>query len=195
MSRSPAVINRTLQILNEQYVAYVKEAILWLEVYTKEKSKRSIYELRDVLDHMALALEPDIDDEQAHKFLNAAEEHLRRAAVEPAEWIALEELQKLIKIRGRGFWWWRFLFLKPPNSKEFDEVLFQGKALVVEGRKFKAISIGKSYDSFKEAYRIFSNLLNGIRPAELYSRFFVLTVATTFFILGMIVNLILRIVF
>lgn len=195
MSRSSEVISRTLQILSEQYITYVKEAIIWLEVYTKEKSKRSIYELRDALDHIALALEPDVDDEQAHKYLNAAEEHLRRAAVEPAEWLALEELEKLIKIRERGFWWWWLLFLKPPKSKEFDKLLFQGKDFAVEGRKFKAISIGDSYSNFRKAYCIFNNLLNSIRPAELYSRLFAITLSTTFFILGIIATIVIKILF
>jgi hypothetical protein len=190
MSRNPEVINRTLQIFSEQYVDYVKEAIIWLEVYTGEKSKRSIYELRDALDHIALALEPSIDDEQANTFLNAAEEHLRRAAVEPAEWLALEELKKLLKIRGKGFWWWRLLFLKPPNSKEFDEKIFQGKELIVEGRKYKAISLSKSYNSFKKAFNIFGGLLRDIQPVELYGRLFAVALAIVIFILGTIVTLV-----
>lgn len=192
MSRSPEVINRTLQILTEQYVAYVKGAIIWLEVYTREKSKRSIYELRDALDHIALALEPDINDEDAHKFLNAAEEHLRRAAVEPAEWLALEELQKLLKIRVKGFWWWQLLFLKPPNSKEFDEKIFQGKDLIVEGRKFKSISLKESYDNFKKAFHVFSDLSSDIQPAELYSRLFAVMLAVLILAVGIIATLIIQ---
>ena len=157
-------------------------------MYTGEKSKRSIYELRDALDHIALALEPDINYEDARKFLNAAEEHLRRAAVEPAEWLALEELQKLLKTRRKGFWWWRLFFLKPPNSKEFDKKIFQGQDLVVEGRKFKAISLKESYDNFKKAFHVFSDLSIDIQPAELRSRLFAVVLAVLIFALGIIVQ-------
>lgn len=57
MPQTPAVINSIVKILTEQYMPYVKEAILWLEVYSGERSKRSIYELRDALDHIAIAVQ------------------------------------------------------------------------------------------------------------------------------------------
>jgi len=66
---------------------------------------------------------------------------------------------------------------------------------VVEGRKFKAISIGKSYDNFKEAYRIFNKLLSDIRPPELDSRLFEVEVAVVFFVLGTIVTLLITFFF
>lgn len=194
MSRSDTIINRALKIFSEEYIAYTKEAILWLEVHTGEKSKRSIYELKDALDHLAVALEPDVPDETADKYLNAASEHLRRAAVEPAEWLALEELQKLLKIRRKGFWWWRIFLLKPPTSKEFDKRISEGQDLIAKGRHFKALSLEKSYNNLKTAYITFRKLSNEMQPAELYSRIFALLLALVFFVLGVAFGFIIQIV-
>ncbi|MCK4793745.1 MAG: hypothetical protein KAV87_59000 [Desulfobacteraceae bacterium] len=191
MPESPTVIQHILKLFREQYIPHVKEAILWLEVFSGERSKRSVYELKDALDHIAIALHPDTTEEKAEKSLNAVEEHFRRAAVEPAEWIALEELQKLLKIKKRGFWWWRLFFLKPPDSKEFDKKVFEGQEFVIKGREFKAISLAKSYGNFKKAYVTFRGLLRDIQPTELYSRIF----AFILFVLGVIACIVTQLIF
>ena len=193
MPESPNVVRHLLKLFREQYIPYVKKAILWLEVYSGERSKRSIYELKDALDHIAIALHPDTSEEHAEKSLNAVEEHFRRATVEPAEWIALEELQKLLRIKQRGFWWWRLFLLKPPDSKEFDNKLIEGQEFVTKGRGFKAISLQESYECFQNAYIIFRSLSRDIQPAELYSRIFACILVVLGLIIGTIIQLICKI--
>jgi len=63
MPQTSTVIERLITILREQYIPYVKDAILWLEVYTGEKSKRAVYELRNALDHIAIAVQEDISED------------------------------------------------------------------------------------------------------------------------------------
>lgn len=188
MPQTSTVIERLITILREQYIPYVKDAILWLEVHTGEKSKRAVYELRDALDHIAIAVQEDISEDDAVRSLNAVEEHFRRAAVEPAEWIALEELRKLLRIKQRGFWWWRLFLLKTPNLKDFDEKIFEGQEFVAQGRHFKGISLADAYKNFKEAYLVFHRLLDKVQPAELYSRIFAAILAVLFFALGLFIN-------
>lgn len=172
MPQTPTVINSIVKILTEQYMPYVKEAILWLETYSGERSKRSVYELRDALDHIAIAVQSGISEEKALKNLDAAEEHFRRAVVEPAEWIALEELRRLLKIKFRGFWWWRLFFLHPPDSEDFNNKIYEAQELISKGRYFKGISVKDSYDNFKNAYLLLHRLLDKVKPAELNSRIF-----------------------
>lgn len=182
--QNPIIVNRLLKLLREQYLPYVKDAILWLEVHTGEKSKRAVHELRDALDHIAIAVQPDIKEEEALKCLDAVEEHFRRAAVEPAEWVALEQLRKLLKIKQSGFWWWKFFLLKPPDSKEFNDKIHKGQELIAQGRHFKGISLAESYKNFKEAYIIFRQLLDEVQPAELDSRIFAVALFTIGLIAG-----------
>jgi hypothetical protein len=172
MPQTQLIIDNIVKILTEQYMPYAKEAILWLETYSGERSKRCVYELRDTLDHIAIAVQSGISEEKALKNLNAAEEHLRRAVVEPAEWIALEELRRLLKIKFRGFWWWKLFFLKPPNSIEFNKKIYEAQELISQGRYYKGISLKDSYENFKKAYIMLHRLLDEAKPAELDSRIF-----------------------
>lgn len=190
MPVTPATVDRLLEILQEQYIVYVKKAILWLEVETGEKSKRSIYELKDALDHIAIAVHPDTTEDHATMHLNAVEEHFRRAAVEPAEWLALNELNRLLKIKNRGFWWWKFLLLKAPEPDEFDKTILAGQELVTKGREYKAISLQESFKHLKEGCLVFRKLRIELQPSELRSRVFAILLAIIFFVLGIIATVV-----
>lgn len=184
MPQDSQTINKAIELLTAQYIPYVKEAIVWLETYTGEKSKRSIHELRNALDHIAVALHGDTNTENAIKSLDAAEEHFRRAAVEPVEWIALEEVRHLLKIRANGFWWWKLLFLKPIDTDEFNNRIYEGMKFMERGRNYKGISLKDSYENLKEAYGVFHRLLDEIRPAELRSRIFAVVLALISLFIG-----------
>jgi len=188
MSEDPKIIKRIVELLNEQYLPYVKKAVLQLEVYSGEKSKRAVHELRDALDHIAIAVHKDTTEFLALKSLNAVEEHFRRAAVEPIEWIALREIERLLKVKRKGFWWWRLLFVKPPDSKEFNERILRGQELIAQGRYYKGISLKDSYENLQKAYLIFHELLSTIRPEELMSRYFDLILALAMLVLGLILG-------
>jgi len=192
MPKDPQTVNKVVELLTSQYIPYVKEAIVWLETYTGERSKRSIHELRNALDHMAVALNEDTDAEGATKSLCAVEEHFRRAAVEPVEWIALEELQHLIKIRSKGVWWWKFLFLKPIDTDQFNSKIYEGMQFIDRGRNYKGISLKDSYENLNRGYEIFHKLLDEIRPAELRSRIFAVVWAFVFTVFGCLLTLLLN---
>jgi hypothetical protein len=189
-SADPVLINMIVKILREQYIPYVKEAVQELEVLTKKRSKRAIYELRDALDHIAIAVQEDTPNEVALKSIDAVEEHLRRATIEPAEFLTLAKLDQLLHIKQRGFWWWKLFGVKPPDTKEFDEKILKGQKLLSKGRYYKGISLKNSYTNLKEAFEIFRKLLNEIQPAELRSKIcavvWSIAIAGIFFILGKI---------
>ncbi len=78
------VIERIIKILREDYL-YAKKSVIKLQVLTAKESERCVYELRDALDHLSISVLEDTSEENAEKSLTAAEEHIRRAAVEPVE--------------------------------------------------------------------------------------------------------------
>lgn len=183
MPRSKATIDYLLELLTVDYV-YVKEAIIWLTAYSRERSKRAVHELKDALDHIAISVQDDISEEDALMGLHAAKEHFRRAAVEPTEWIALEELQRLLIIKEKGFWWWKFLLLKAPDSREFNNRIKEGIEYIIKGRHFKGISVQESFENLKQGYEIFHQLLEEVEPGELRSRVFSLRLSLVMALLG-----------
>src|SRR6266436_5232631 len=75
------------EVLTEYY-PHAKEAILSLEVYSRKRSQRAVYELRDTLDHLSIALASSTSPAEARRHLAECHTHLRRAAIEPYEWLA-----------------------------------------------------------------------------------------------------------
>jgi hypothetical protein len=138
---------------------------------------------------MAIAVQTDVSKEDATAGLHAVEEHFRRAAVEPVEWIALEELQHLIKIKRKGFWWWRLLFLKAPDTKEFNNTINEGMNYLEKGRHFKGISVKDSYENLEQAYNKFHKLLEDAEPAEMRSRLFAIFLALVMLSLGFFIKM------
>ena len=191
MVKSQDTINKVVAIIKEDY-PYVKNSIIELEVYTGELSKRSVYELKDALDHLFLVVSDETSEEDALKSIDAIQEHLRRAAVEPIECIAEQEKIKLLKMQKRGFWWWKLFFLKSPTTEEFVKDIYKGNDYLIEGRKNKGISIKDSVENMKAAYKTFNTLRQKLQPAELNSRIFYVLLGLLFFVLGCIFTLLIK---
>lgn len=193
MKKSQTIIEKVIRIMNDDY-PYVKESIIELEVYTGKLSKRSVHELRDAFDHFFIVLSDNTSDEDALKSIDAIQEHLRRAAVEPLECISEQEKIKLLKMQKYGFWWWRLFFLRPPNTEEFVKEIYRGNDFLIEGRKNKAISIKICIENMKSAYVTFSTLRQKYRPQELNSRIFAVVLALVFMIIGLILPGVIKII-
>jgi len=193
MKKSQEIIEKVVTVINEDY-PYVKSSIIELEVYTGELSKRSVYELRDAFDHLFLVLSDATSDEDALTSIDAIQEHLRRAAVEPLECIAEQEKIKLLKMQKNGFWWWRLFFIKPPNTQEFVKEIYKGNDFLIEGRKNKAISIKICIENMSSAYHTFNNLLKNYQPQELNSRIFAVVLALVSLIIGLILPTVIKII-
>jgi len=130
--------DKVARVIVETYPC-VKDAVLRLEVFVGHRSRRSVYEMRDALDHIYECLNPAVPDDEAEKNVHDAEDHLRRAAVEPAEYIAEENLRVLnetIKKR-RGILGSLFIHpraIPPAIRRSVNE----GKVKLLECRKLKA---------------------------------------------------------
>lgn len=73
-----------LAVLSGPLYDSAKTAILRYETIERERSTSAITELRDALDHMCRAAQAS-DPVDAKSLVETASEHLRRAAVEPAQ--------------------------------------------------------------------------------------------------------------
>ncbi len=188
MPKDQEVLSRLFELLDTHYIPFTKKSVMWLETLTHQKSKRAVHELRDALDHIATALHDETSKKDALQSIEAITEHFRRAAVEPAEWIALKKLEQLLDIRAGGFWWWRLLGVMPPNRKEFARKVYQGQDYIVKGRELKAVSIGDAFENFKQAYLTFVTILDDIEPPELSSRAFTFRMTIFGAILGVVLT-------
>lgn len=83
------ILQRMLELVRDNY-RKADKATFFLETRTGKTNIQGITNLRDVLSHFATLLGTEMTIEQAHAQVASAEEHLRRAILEPYE-IALNE--------------------------------------------------------------------------------------------------------
>ena len=86
----PVLLDRFLQLIRDNY-KNADKASFFLEERSGITNIYGITNLRDVLSHLATFLDPTLSDEQRRDQVAAAEEHLRRAVLEPYQ-IATEDL-------------------------------------------------------------------------------------------------------
>ena len=148
----------------------VKDAVLRLEVFVGHRSRRSVYELRDALDHIYECLNPAVPEDEAQENVHDAEDHLRRAAVEPAEYIAEENLRVLnetIKKR-RGILGRLFIHpraIPPAIRRSVNE----GKMKLLECRKLKAQTktLSQAVDAALGAAAAFEDARHVLGPQQI----------------------------
>lgn len=87
------VIERFLVLIRDNY-RQADKATYFLEEQAGISNVAGITNMRDVLSHLATALSPEISQEKRVEQLTNAEEHLRRAIVEPYELAFRERLDK-----------------------------------------------------------------------------------------------------
>lgn len=85
-----ALIETFLRLIQENYKK-ADEATFFLEQRTGVSNVQGIANVRDVLSHLVTLLNPDTPDDKRKEQISNAEEHLRRAIIEPYE-TALNEL-------------------------------------------------------------------------------------------------------
>jgi len=167
-------LNEIKDILRDYYLQYSKKAILAYEQAEGKLSDKAVHEIRDALDHIAIAVSKDRPLKQIKRDLNAAREHFRRVAVDPLEYLAEERFRRIVKIRNRGLWWWKFLLISPLPSDDIDRQINKISELIVIGRENKGVDIEKSFNSMWQAYTLAKELDIKMKPAELKSRIFAL---------------------
>lgn len=165
------------KILREEY-PIAEHAIVHLEVFQRARSRRAVYELRDVLSHASRVCGEDTTVQEAKDQLTEIRTHLRRASVEPVEFLAEKVWLRVSSIVEKGFWWWPFLLLKKPNRIRLTEIVKERTEighLITRGRSLK--SSAKAYPVMLEAHRRAQSLLDSLSPTELRSRTWAVLVA------------------
>jgi hypothetical protein len=179
------------KILVEDY-PHAKRAIYTLEVFIRKRSKRSIYELRDTLDHLSIALLPETTPAEARRHLAECQTHLRRASIEPFEYVAEKKVLQIEKIGIRGRWLHKFLMIRSEISLDGNDLIDGVRAIsqqIVEGRICKATS--KSLDHMKAAVVLADDLLSKIKPKQFYDRLY----ATCLCLFGALLGFVLKLAF
>ena len=162
------LIEDFLRLIQNNYKEADK-ATFFLEQRTGVVNVQGIANVRDVLSHLATLLSPDTPTEKKAAQLANAEEHLRRAIIEPYE-VALNEL--LIKVNEFYFNYKRYLLpvknkhlilASAPNEVSIDASLREIAALYSQGRKGKGKNIWtpeweQGITGFIEAYENLSSL-------------------------------------
>ncbi len=174
---SDSEFDRSLEvskILTEDYPK-AKAAILKLEVYTGKRSERAVYELRDTFDHIASALNPETTPAAARGHLLECRTHLRRAMVEPIEYLAeaiLIEIEALMKKK----WRLDLLCLPFPDRHALDAQMRPIADAIVEGRRTKGSeeSLTHMDRALELATALRDDLLKKAKPDKWHDRMFAL---------------------
>jgi hypothetical protein len=176
------------QILLVDY-PLAKTSIYTLEVFIKTKSRRAVYEVRDMVDHLAIALAGETTPREARLHLAEAKTHLRRAAIEPYEWMAEKKVLQIEKIAIKGRWLHKFLLVRSEIALDGNDLIDGLKKIsqtIIDGRVCKATE--KSLDHMKEALRLADELLKKTNPKQFNDRVFSMCLC----LVGIFVGLILR---
>lgn len=102
-----------VELLRGPLYRQAREAIIRYETTEQERATTAILELRDALDHLMVAAQSD-EVAEVQRRADAAEEHLRRAAVEPAQDMVESRLHKLTS-SVRLYWCKRLFFVGLPE--------------------------------------------------------------------------------
>jgi len=172
-----------LRVLTEYY-PHAKEAILMLEVFSGKRSTRAVYELRDTLDHISIALNSSTKPSEARRHFAECFTHLRRAAIEPYEWLAERKFLKIEKIVVKGKFIYKLLWLEPPTGPDMVADLKEIGEKIIAGRIAKGTK--ESLKHMQEANEKAEALLTRLRPKEINDRIFNIVLSTVFLILGIV---------
>lgn len=159
----------TLQEVRERAIALVRQdyanaekAIIRLEVFTRSRSKKAVYQLRDFLNHLHHIFTTD-DAAKAQRHLVEAETHLRRATLEPIEYLA--EKHFVMIDEGLDQWIFKIPFRGNPRMRsDFSRKMFEAREHIFRGRTQKMQH--EAYVDFEKAFEISTELLAEVHPLQ-----------------------------
>lgn len=131
-----------MDLLQNKY-PLAKDSLIELEAQDRIKALGAFTDLRDVFDHLYLAIKyacDDINSVEKEKLVNenlsSANEHLRRAAIEPLE-TAIEDLLAKIVEKGKYNYILYPIRISKVSNDEIRQVLIDASKDLVEIRKMK----------------------------------------------------------
>jgi len=166
------VVERFLALIKEHY-HQADTATFYLEQRTGIINVHAITNLRDVLSHLATLLTPGLSPDQQVAQLSNAEEHLRRAIIEPYE-VALNELvirfrdlfkkykEELLAAQGRYS-----DLTAAPSAASIESRMKTLANLIANGRRSKGINLWdpeweRAVSSYVEAFEALSALYSEV---------------------------------
>jgi len=172
MDSREEIQKQVAEVLKTDYPV-VRDIILKLETYLRTRSRRAVYELRDALDHIAAIYSPNTPEKDLPDHLSELKTHLRRASVEPMEYLVERLWLKADRILKRGFWWWPLLLLRTPNPAEREEIAKIHDEIInaIPDARSKKTS-RQALPILLDAYTKSQNHLKRLQPNELWSRIF-----------------------
>jgi len=177
------------EVLTEYY-PHAKQAILSLEVYSKKRSQRAVYELRDTLDHISIALAKTTSPAEARRHIAECHTHLRRAAIEPFEWLAEHKFLEIERLAVRGRWIYKILLMQPPEGYEVVSELEKIAGKIVEGRVAKGTAA--SVQLMREACKMATECLEKLKPKQFHERLFHVALCVGGVVLGIPITILLE---
>lgn len=174
-------VKAVVEVLTEYY-PFAKEAILSLEVYSKKRSQRAVYELRDTLDHLSIAVAESTSPAEARRHIAECHTHLRRAAIEPFEWLAEHKFLEIERIAVKGRWIYRLVMIRPPEGYEVITELGKIAAQIVKGRVAKGTA--ESVGLMRQATEMATECLEKLKPKEFHDRLYHLALCVGGLIIG-----------
>lgn len=133
----PEIVERLLEILDKPY-KYAKLGILDLESKSRRYSLSQILQLRDALDHIAIALVDNRGEKKKQlRSLDLAEDHLRRASIESVEILVAELFYFVLRTLEKPRIYYRIACFSLPERDKLEEHLGRIQYHTLEGRRLK----------------------------------------------------------
>lgn len=183
------LLQELAEILRKIY-PLARESTIEFEVSMRKHHFGATTDLRDALDHIAMFFREESSRKDKQEHLINVKEHLRRAAVEPAQYMVekkIMELEEKMAVLKYG----RFLLVKSDiSTEEADNALKMAIEYLEKGRSCKGHeSFEEAINCFKQANRILQETIDRIPETNvLQERLFSVALAIVMLILGIILG-------
>ena len=165
MAQSPDYSVKIVDLLRGPLYDRAREAIIAYETLELERAESAWLELRDVLEHLRLAARAT-DENEVDRELGIAQEHLRRAAAEPAQDMVEARVERIERRSLRWHSVKRFLYSLPTRQTiETDLREIQHHWRIGREEKSRPASFESALDHFTEAHRLALNLHFRLQPS------------------------------
>lgn len=135
--RLSAAVTKKLSELLEGAYPVARNSLIYAEVVTGEFNYLGVAELRDVLDHIKRAVSTS-DEEEALKDIEAANEHIRRCAVESVQRAATKTFFDALKVVRYPHWIYKVLLLDLPDKERIRDLRMTAMEKIASGRSHKS---------------------------------------------------------
>jgi tetratricopeptide (TPR) repeat protein len=183
------LLQELADILRKIY-PFARESAIEFEVSMRKHHFGATTDLRDALDHIAMFFKEESSREDKREHLTNVKEHLRRAAVEPQQYMVekkILELEGRLKVLKYG---WLLLVRSSISIEEAENALKMAIEYLEKGRSLKGHeNFEEAISCFKQANKILQETLDHIPETKvLQDRLFSIALAVAMLILGVVLG-------